>query len=196
MNKETILMMLENLAHYKKFNSPDGLPLIEGSDYGKNCLNLILTESYKKSPDWLNGFNTDVETGWSLLAISWTQGKYSYCLFGDDTETDTLDFDLEQISEYVGLSTSNIKSLFIEMIKDLHNEVISQFSELFNIELIEIQGFKLPKYLFKKGLTLDLNYSDALPKAGYKETWVSKSIKEILVMAQHEAVKAYLSINS
>lgn len=195
MEKETILKLLQNLSKFKPFNSPEGLPIVKGSDYGKNCLNLTLTESYKKNPDWLNGFNTDVETGWTLLSISWTTGKYPYCLFGDDVETDTIDFDLEEIAEYVGLKPTNIIALFMEMLKDLQNEVITKFSELFDIELVEVQGFKLPKYLFKKGLTLEFNYVGTLPKAGYTETWVSKSLKEILLMAQYEAVKAYLSIN-
>lgn len=194
MKKETILMMLKNLSKCKGFNSPEGLPLIQDSDYGKDCLNFTLTESYKKNPAWLNGFNANQESGWSLLCASWAFGAEDpYFIFGDDIECDAFDF--VELPEYTDLKSANIEILFRAMIKDLHNEVITKFSKIFNIKLVEIQGFKLPRYLFDKGLLIKFNYQDTLIKTGYTETWVSESLEENLFWTQYEAVKAYLSIN-
>lgn len=198
MKQETILMMLENLTKYKKFNSPEGLPLIEDLDTSEDYLNLTLTECHKDNPDWLNGFNTD-QIGWSPLAITWvpkTDDKVPYLIFGDDVETDSIKCDLEQIAEYLGMNPSNIEALLLQVIKDLHAEIIAKFSDLFNIDLINIEGFDLPRYLFKKGLNFDFNYQGTLLKMGYRESWVSKYPKELLLLTQYEAVKAYLSINS
>lgn len=197
MKKETILMMLENLTKCKKFNSPEGIPVIEIAQ-PENYLNLTLTQCYKDNSDWLNGFNTD-QLGWSPLAIIWvpkTEGKVPYLLFGDDTETDLIELDPEQIAEYLGMNPSNIEAMLLQIIKDLHTEIIAKFSDLFNIDLINIQGFDLPRYLFRKGLNLDFNYQGTLLKMGYRESWVSKYPKELLLFTQYEAVKAYLSINS
>lgn len=194
MKKETILMMLKNLSKCRAFNSPEGLPLLPNSDYGKDCLNLTLTESYKKKPDWLKGFNTNQESGWSLLCASWAHGAEDpYFIFGDDIEYDGFDF--VELPEYTDLKPANIEILFMAMIKDLHNEVITKFSKIFNIELVEIQGFKLPRYLFEEGLLIKFKYQGTLIKTGYKETWVSESLEENLIWTQYEAVKAYLSLN-
>lgn len=197
MKKETILMMLKNLSKCKGFNSPEGLPLIQDSDYGKDCLNFTLTESYKKNPAWLNGFNANQESGWSLLCASWAFGAEDpYFIFGDDRETDLIKLDPEQLAEYLGINPSIIEALILKIIKDLHTEIIAKFSDLFNLDLINIHGFCLPRYLFRKGLNLDFNYQGTLLKTGYRESWVSKSLEEILLLTQYEAVKAYLSINS
>ena len=198
MKQETILMMLENLTKYKKFNSPEGLPSVKDLDISEDYLNLTLTQCYKDNPDWLNGFNTD-RIGWSPLAITWvlqTENKVPYLIFGDDREIDFIKLDSEQIAEYLGMNPSNIEALLLQIIKDLHAEIIAKFSDLFNIDLINIQGFDLPLYLFRKGLNLDFNYQGTLLKMGYRESWVSKYPKEILLLTQYEAVKAYLSINS
>jgi hypothetical protein len=199
MKKETILMMLENLTKCKKFNSPEGLPVIENFDPSEDYLNLTLTECYKDDSDWLNGFNTDPKLGWSPLAITWvpkTEGKVPYLIFGDDRETDLIKLDPEQLAEYLGINPSIIEALILKIIKDLHTEIIAKFSDLFNLDLINIHGFCLPRYLFRKGLNLDFNYQGTLLKTGYRESWVSKSLEEILLLTQYEAVKAYLSINS
>lgn len=190
--------MLENLTKCKKFNSPEGLPVIENFGPSEDYLNLTLTECHKDDSDWLNGFNTD-QIGWSPLAITWvqkTEGKIPYLIFGDDKETDIIEFDIERIAEYLGMNSSIIEALILKIIKDLYTEIIAKFSDLFNLDLINIEGFDLLRYLFRKGLNLDFNYQGTLLKMGYRESWVSKYPKEILILTQYEAVKAYLSINS
>lgn len=194
MSKEIILRLLETLTKYQRLNHIEGLPRID--EFNKrNCLNLILTESFKNEPDWLNGFNTP-EEGWTLLAISWMPNE-PYCLFGSPygNEADIVEFSLEEIAEYVGLKPIYIEKLFIKLIKDIHHEIITKYSEFFSIELIEIEGFKLPKTLLKYGLSLSLNYPGNISKAGYEESWSTKSVVETLLLAQHEVVKTYLSVN-
>lgn len=196
MNTETLSNVLRLLTKYPKFKTPEGLPGIENSVYSKCMVNLSKAKRLRSElNEALKYFRADLKR--QLVAISWTQEKECWLLFGDSTkETDAVKLDLEIISGYLRKPPLSTKKALIELIRELQNVIILTFFEPFDIGLADIRRFKLPVFMMFKGLRLDFGDRNHQAYAGYNQEWISEdnNLDEILLLAQHEVLQDYLSI--
>ena len=203
MRRQEILNAIENLAYYKKFNNPTGLPLTKDTYLGIKCeryINLKATQTHKDNPHWLPKIHQHV--GSPLIALGITNdpeyGMVPTCIFEKDTPKESIKPDYLHIKDFIGLDPSRIDALLLEILMQLQNEIIEDIQNNTHIYIFEFQGILLPRSIGKHALHLnfDLNPEsyDTPMESGYQKTWTSYALAESLLLAQYEAIEFYMGI--
>lgn len=159
MRRQEILNAIENLAYYKKFNNPKGLPLTKDTYLGIKCeryINLKATQTHKDNPHWLPKIHQHV--GSPLIALGITNdpeyGMVPTCIFEKDTPKESIKPDYLHIKDFIGLDPSRIDALLLEILMQLQNEIIHDIENHTHIYIFEFQGILLPRSIGNMHFTL------------------------------------------
>lgn len=196
MKRQEIINVIENLAHYKNFNNPEGLPIAHLDYKCERYINLKSTRSHKDNPHWITRFHQFL--GSPLIAIGITNtpeyGMVPIFIFEPGPKKNPINPDYLHIQDFIGLDPSRIDAILLQIAMNLQNEIIEDIMNYANIKVLEIHGMLLPQSIGNNALHLnfDFNKPDTPITSGYQKTWKSYALAESLILAQYEAIEYYM----